>query len=191
MTAWVSEMLEDGDVKGAVRLAASDETMAPYSQDRVESLIHKHPRAVHSSPQYSASDDVQPLQHQESDIVDAMKSFPAGSAGGLDGLKPQHLKDRVSEQTAFAEQLLLTRLADFTNTVLFRKVPIAVRPVFCGASPCALSKKDGSIRHIVVSCTLRRLVAKVHDRVPQRLAPLQLGFGVKQGAEAPAHAARC
>jgi len=86
-------------------------------------------------------------------------------------------------------------LADFTNTVLSGKVPITVRPVFCGASLCALSKKDGGIRPIAVGCTLRRLVAKVacsavRDRVTQRLAPLQLGFGVKQGAEAAAHAAR-
>ena len=61
---------------------------------------------------------------------------------------------------------------------------------------CALSKKDGGIRPIAVGCTLRRLVAKaacsaVHDRVAGRLAPLQLGSGMKQGAEAAAHAARC
>jgi len=158
MAAWVSEILEDGDVKGAVGLAASDETMAPYSQDTVDSLIHKHPRAVHS-PQYSANDDVQPMQQQESDIVDAIKSFPAGSAGGLDRLRPQHLKDMVITQTAVAGQLPLTRLADFTNTVLSGKVPIAVRPVFCGASLCALRKKDCGIRPIAVGCTLRRLVA--------------------------------
>jgi len=70
-----------------------------------------------------------------------------------------------------------------------------VRPVLCGASLCALSKKDG-IRPIAVGCTLGRLVAKaacsvVRDRVAEQLAPLQLGFGVKQGAEAAAHAARC
>ena len=71
-----------------------------------------------------------------------------------------------------------------------------VCPVFGGASLCALSKKDGGIRPIAVGCTLRRLVAKaacsaVRDRVTESLAPLQLGFGVKQGAEAAAHAARC
>jgi len=43
---------------------------------------------------------------------------------------------------------------------------------------------------------LRRLVAKaacsvVRDRVAEQLAPLQLGFRVRQGAEAAAHAARC
>ena len=61
---------------------------------------------------------------------------------------------------------------------------------------CALSKKDGGIRPIAVGCTLRRLVAKaacsaVRDRVAGQLAPLQLGFGMKQGAEAAAHATRC
>jgi len=84
-----------------------------------------------------------------------------------------------------AGHLLLTRLADFTNTVLSGKVPIAVRPVFCGASLCALNKKDGGIRLIAVGCTLRLVVAKVaccavRDKVTQRLVPLQLRFGVKQ-----------
>ena len=101
----------------------------------------------------------------------------------------------VGAQTAPAGQQLLTRLTDFTNTVLSGHVPKIVRPVFCGASLCALSKKDGGIRPIAVGCTLRLLVAKaacsaVRDRVTERLAPLQLGFGVKQGAEAAVHAAR-
>jgi hypothetical protein len=195
MAARVSELLEDGDVRGAVRLAASEETMAPYNQYTVDALISKHPRAIHH-PQYTASDAVEPLQGQEADIAAAIKSFPAGSAAGLDGLRPQHLKDMVGEQTAAAGQQLLTRLTDFTNNVLSGHVPNVIRPVLCGASLCALSKKDGGIRPIAVGNTLRRLVAKVacsavRDRVTERLAPLQLGFGVKQGAEAAAHAARC
>jgi Reverse transcriptase (RNA-dependent DNA polymerase) len=48
---------------------------------------------------------------------------------------------------------------------------------------------------IAVGCTLHRLVAKVAFSAvrvlfTESLAPLQLGFGVKQGAEAAAHAAR-
>ena len=102
----------------------------------------------------------------------------------------------VGAQTAAAGQQLLTRLTDFTNTVLSGHVPKVVRHVFCGASLSTLSKKDGGIRPIAVGCTLRRLVAKaacsaVRDRVTECLAPLQLGFGVKQGAEAAVHAARC
>ena len=196
MAARVSQLFEDGDVRGAVRLAASDETMAPNNQCTVDALISKHPRAIHH-PQYTTSNAaVEPLQRQEADTAAAIKSFPAGSAAGLDGLRPQHLKDMVGGQTAAAGQQLLSRLTDFTNIVLSGHVPNVIRPVLCGASLCALRKKDGGLRPIAVGNTLRRLVAKVacsavRDRVTERLAPLQLGFGVKQGAEAAAHAARC
>ncbi len=48
---------------------------------------------------------------------------------------------------------------------------------------------------IAVGCTLRRLVAKiagrkVSDEMAELLAPRQLGFGVRNGAEAAVHAAR-
>jgi hypothetical protein len=101
LAARVSEMLEDGDVRGAGRLAASNETMAPYSRNTVNALISKHPRTVYL-PQYTANDEVEPLQQQESDVAAAIKPFPAGSVGGLDGLRPQRLKDMVGAQTAAA-----------------------------------------------------------------------------------------
>ena len=46
-----------------------------------------------------------------------------------------------------------------------------------------------------MSCTLRRLVAKiaaskVREELTSLLAPRQLGFGIKGGAEAAVHAAR-
>jgi len=93
-------------------------------------------------------------------------------------------------------QRLLTLLTEFANICLCGRVLAVVRPVFGGASLCALSKKDTGIRPIAVGYTLRRLVAKaacsvVRDRVAEQLAPLQLGFGVKQDTEAAAHAARC
>ena len=51
------------------------------------------------------------------------------------------------------------------------------------------------MRPIAVGCTLRRLVAKVAclsvvDEMAELLSPRQLGYGVKGGAEAAAHAAR-
>jgi hypothetical protein len=61
MAAHVSEMLEEGDVKVAVRLAASHEKTAPYSNNAVDALIGKHPRAVYP-PQNTANDEVKPLQ---------------------------------------------------------------------------------------------------------------------------------
>ena len=66
---------------------------------------------------------------------------------------------------------------------------------FFGANLIALQKKDGGVRPIAVGCTLRRLVAKVAggkvmDAMGSLLAPRQLGYGVKGGAEATVHAAR-
>ena len=66
---------------------------------------------------------------------------------------------------------------------------------FLGASLCALKKKGGGIRPIAVGNTLRRLVAKAAVRsirmeAATMLQPNQLGFGVPQGCEAAAHAAR-
>ena len=127
--------------------------------------------------------------------MNAIKSLPAGSAGGLDGLRPQHIKDLTNMHTGEAGQRLISRLTDFVNLCLAGRVPASIRPIFCGASLCALNKKDGGIRPIAVGCTLRRLVAKtasklVQEKMTAKMAPTQLGFGVKQGTEAAAHATR-
>jgi hypothetical protein len=58
----------------------------------------------------------------------------------------------------------------------------------------ALKKKDGGIRPIAVSNTMRRLASKLVYRKGSHLAgqllPHQLGFGVRGGAEAALHATR-
>ena len=200
LAARVSEKLEEGDVRGAIRLAASDDTLAPRNDETVAALRLKHPPRAASlegtpPPPPPPSSSSSCLAVQQSDVIEAIKSFSAGSAGGIDGLRPQHLKDLISVHSGEPGQRLVSRLADFANVCLAGRVPSSIRPVFCGASLCALVKKDGGIRPIAVGCTLRRLVAKVacravREHVAARLAPIQLGFGIKQGTEAAAHAAR-
>jgi len=201
IAARVTEKLEDGDVRGAIRLASSDDTMAPHDQHTLDALRLKHP------PRCQTLDDnnlprtqdnhhsCPPLVVQESDVIEAVKSFPAGSAGGVDGMRPQHLKDLTNVNTGDAGQRLVSRLTEFANICLAGKIPTSIRPIFCGASLCALNKKDGGIRPIAVGCTLRRLVAKiaaksVQQKMAAKMAPTQLGFGVKKGTEAATHAAR-
>ena len=92
----------------------------------------------------------------ESATLAAVRLFQPGSAGGLDG----HLKDLIYTGTGDVGRRLLSRLTDFVNICLAGRVPDAVKPVFCGVSLCALSKKGGGIRPIAVGCTWRRLVAK-------------------------------
>ena len=127
----------------------------------------------------------------------AIRSFPHGSAGGPDGLRPQHLKDLIGTSAieGSASYQLLTALSSFANLVLEGRTPPSIRPAFFGASLIALEKKGGGIRPIAVGSTLRRLVAKAASAIMKTkmsalLAPTQLGFGIKGGVDAAIHAAR-
>ena len=163
IAARISEKLDDGDVRGAIRLAASDDTMAPHDEHILAALRLKLRIVSSERPVLPAirDDSNAPLTVKERDIAEAIKSFPAGSAGGIDGLRPQHLKDMTTADTGETGQRLVSRLTEFANVCLGGNVPPTVRPMFCGASLCALNKKDGGIRPIItVGCSLRRLVAK-------------------------------
>ena len=198
LAARVSAKIEEGDVRGAVRLAASNDTLAPYDDVTVAALRQLHPPRAESTTQPAPQHDVDDsltLKLTENDISAAIKTFPAGSAGGLDGMRPQHLKDMTSPITGVAGQRLIASLTEFANLCLAGHVPPTVRPLFYGASLCALTKKCGGVRPIAVGSSLRRLVAKaacrsVRDVVVAKLAPAQLGFGIQLGAEAAVHAAR-
>ena len=191
----VSGKLEEGDIRGAIRLAASDDIMSPFDDVTAAKLREKHPiRAITgSTPLPPSSENC--IAVLESDILGAIKTFIPGSAGGPDGLRPQHLKDLTCASTGDAGRRLLTLLTQFTNLCLAGRVPAEIQPVFCGASLCALNKKDGGIRPIAVGSTLRRLIAKtackaVTVKMAERFLPVKLGFGVPRATESAAHAAR-
>jgi hypothetical protein len=95
----VSEKIEDGDVRGAIRLAASDDHLAPVNSTTLAALQAKHPSKSTTSSDWLHTDRVtvsdvnSSLTVQRENIMAAIRSFPNGSAGGLDGLRPQHLKE--------------------------------------------------------------------------------------------------
>jgi len=90
--------------------------------------------------QYTATHVHAPLKLFESFIAAAIKGFPADSAGGLDGLRPQHLKDMIGGQTGMVGQRLLILLTEFANICLRGRVPTVVCPV-SAERRCALSVK--------------------------------------------------
>lgn len=97
LRASVERKLNAEDVSGAVRVLASEDAVAPATADVAETLKAKHP-ADHDDADYPAapcSDDptAEPVTKEE--IAIAIAWFPNGSSGGVDGLKPQHLKDLV------------------------------------------------------------------------------------------------
>ena len=196
LAARVAAKLEEGDFRGAVRIASSGESFAPVNAATLGLLKEKHP------PRHPLSSNPPPLGHHNdfpevspSQVRMAIQSFPSGSAGGPDGLRPQHLKDLVFSCSGLGSSLVLDSLTRFVNFALSGEILKDARPYFFGASLIALNKSCGGIRPIAVGCTLRRLAAKcaslaVRDEMGPLLAPLQLGYGTPLGAEAAVHAAR-
>ena len=82
LAAQVAAKLEVGNFKGAVCLACSEDTVTNMS-DTTHSrilmpLFHLH---------------LFTISVVDGEVARAILSFPNGSAGGPDGLKPQHFKD--------------------------------------------------------------------------------------------------
>jgi len=118
-------------------------------------------------------------------------SFPPGSAGGPDGLRPQHIRDMLFCREAGSE--FLSALTAFVNLVLAGGCQVDV--VFFGGRLIALNKKSGGIRPIAVSFTLRRLVPKCPNtfgtnQLNDVFHPRQLGVGTPGGCLAAIHSAR-
>jgi hypothetical protein len=191
----VAAKLEEGDFRGAVRLASSSESFAPEDEHTLQILREKHPPAHSESA-------LPPFLHHEDTITivssvvrKAIYSFPAGSAGGPDGLRPQHLKDILLNAADELKGEFMSALTSFVNLVADSRVPPFARPFFFGASLIGLNKRDGGVRPIAIGCTLRRLVAKcctilIKEDMGALLFPTQLGYGTCHGSEAVVHAAR-
>jgi len=118
----VSEKLEEGDFKGAVRLACSEDSIADKSDVTFAALKENRPPNPNSSIPSPPDRSVPLLTVSMEDVAQAIKSFPNGSAGGPDGLRPQHLKDMINSSNVEASSLL-TALASFFTLVLEGKTP--------------------------------------------------------------------
>ena len=192
IAAMAAAKLEDGDVKGAVRLLCSDDKLAIVNATTMNELSRLHP-STPADRRPVPSIVVPPLQVFPSALRTAIQSFPNGSAGGPDGLRPQHLKDLMLG--ASDDHPLLVAITDLTNLQLEGHTPSSVRSTLFGATLLAIHKKTGGIRPIAVGYVWRRLTAKVScchvkEASATLLAPRQLGFGIAGGAEAAVRAAR-
>ena len=194
----VAKKLACGDIKGAIRLLSSNNTHLPCDENTLSSLQSKHPplhpdSCMPASP--SEVDSTGALHLNEAQIRKAISSFPAGSAGGLDRLLPQHLKDMISKSSGDGGYQLLTSVTCLCNKMLKGDIPPDITSALYGASLMAFSKPNGGVRPIAVGNTLRRLTAKaaafsVKEKIRSKLSPLQLGVSVSGGAEAIVHAGR-
>ncbi|KAM3957665.1 hemolin [Aphomia sociella] len=192
----VETKVMEGDLRNAARILFSSDTLAPHSDETLENLKKKHPSPQPTSllPNLPPPSDSF-FQIQDADTFSAIMSFPNGSAGGIDGITPQHLKDLVSTSAGDAGKDLLSNITKLCNIMLSGKVPLSILPYIYGARLCAFNKKDGGVRPIAIGCTFRRLTSKLACRriappLSSKLQPLQLGFGSRGGCEAVVHSVR-
>ena len=74
------------------------------------------------------------------EVVKGIKGFPEGSAGGMSGLKPQHLKDALVPGQADEVSRALT---DVVNLLASGKAHDSARQWICCASLTALANPMG------------------------------------------------
>ena len=173
--------MEDGDVRGAVRLVSSTEPVHRADEEALKLLLEKHPPSCPDSSFPPLDMQFVPPTMSSTDVIQAVLSFFTSCAGGPDGLRPQHLKDLVTYSLSEGPNMLIGSLTEFVNLVICGKVPESAHPFFFGASLACLGKKDRGIRPIAVGCVLCRLAAKclctsVFHEMGSLLFPHQLSF---------------
>ena len=108
---------------------------------------------------------------------------------------PKHLLHAVQCTASDQSQIALRVLTKIVNTNCRGKVTEFVSQALCSASLSALLKKKGGIRPIAVGEVLRRLIAKclakeANLEAKELFQSLQLGVGVRGGAEAIIHSTK-
>ena len=189
----VSAKIEYGDVSTAFRLLCSDDKPIFDSAEVFEKLTERHPLAAGDMQRLEDPALTTALQVSDKEVSKAILSFPAGSSGGLDDLRPKHLIDLINCKTS--GQDLLSAITALTNMLLDGKCHPAVRPILFGRNLTAQAKKSGGFRPIAVRYTWRRIAAKCANAFAMNtlgdyFAPTQLGVGVSSGCEAAVHATR-
>ena len=106
---------------------------AAPSPEAVNALRENHPPSSSVLTDLPAPQSQQCVSMDESEVRKAVISFPAGSAGGPDGLRPRHIRDLLMYREAGPE--FLSALTAFVNLVLAGGCPSVIAPIFlAGAS---------------------------------------------------------
>ena len=91
LASLVTSKISAGDVKGALRLASSDNSVLIPSQELKSKLEKKHPKPPNDTK--IPINQLPSVLCDRKSVLKCIRSFPPGSNGGPDGLKPQILKD--------------------------------------------------------------------------------------------------
>src|SRR6218665_4004201 len=79
----VSSKLEEGNIHAAVRILCSNESPVQADSESLEELLKMHPPPMNMSEPPLPPSNSLAFQTTEGDVMRMVRSFPAGSAGGL------------------------------------------------------------------------------------------------------------
>ena len=169
-----SSKLEDGDIRGAMRILTTNDSIAVNNHETYTKLKDIHPTS-HPGRRIQTAPSTEAYKTTPAAVKRAIISFPNGSAGGPDNIRPQHLKDLLVG-TDFNDPLLLA-ITNLTNVLLAGGLPRELRPTICGGTLIAIRKKQGGIRPIAIGNVWRRIAGKVAGqhvslKCAELLAPL-------------------
>ena len=105
-------------INGAVRFVASQESVAKFTPDVIETLLSKHPSSSNDLRSGSVFSFCLHIPATSSDVGIAMKSLICYSSTGIDGLRPGNIRDLISDGTAEAEIRLLDSISALINLFL-------------------------------------------------------------------------
>ncbi|ESO04527.1 hypothetical protein HELRODRAFT_172175 [Helobdella robusta] len=125
----VKSKIEKGNIKNAMQLLSSTDTVAPDTEETIRALKSKHPTAPNNKQQ-SPSKESSSLCVTSQQVLVCLKTFPKGTSGGSDGLTPEHLKDLTSSKTDSID--LINSITAFINMILNGDCPPDVAPYFFG-----------------------------------------------------------
>jgi Reverse transcriptase (RNA-dependent DNA polymerase) len=126
------------------------------------------------------------------DLVQAVKSFPAGSAGGPSGFSADHFKQLLFVRGQDFDKSLAFSSVKFINTLLAGQGLRTMAPFFASANLIALKKPDDGVRPIAIGeffCRLssKCVMAQATPSLPNIFGDIQLGVKTPNACESIIH----
>ncbi|XP_065315298.1 uncharacterized protein LOC135924175 [Gordionus sp. m RMFG-2023] len=191
----VGKKIDNLDIKGALRLASSSDTLAPINFQTYTRLAMKHPTHQPSSTEFPGLNPTSyPIEFTPEEVRKAISTFQKDTAHGFEGMRPIYLQD-LTIPLLNSQTTLLNSITLLCNRILHGDVPIFAQPIMFGAKLIALTKPNKDLRPIAIGTLFRRLVSKlisarINEKVSTILTSTQLGVDVKGGCESAAHITR-
>lgn len=114
-------------------ILCSSENLAKQDHSTYLKLLEKHPSPSRVVSPPVIPEDLECLVVDEKMVKNGIHSFPNGSASGIDGLLPQHLKDLIETNNGEASEKLLTATKRICNLMLSGEVNEKILSIVYGA----------------------------------------------------------